>query len=310
VRFKWIDQHRHQERWPAAAMCQVLGVSRSGYSAWSARQSCGNCDGAVSRRQMRHQELTRQVRLTYLRSRGTYGAPRITAQLKDAGVAICVNTTAKILRECALVPQRRRRFVPRTTNSAHRHPIAPNLLNRAFVAKRPDLAWLCDISYVHTAQGWLYLATVMDLCTRRIVGWGMADHLRAQLTCSALQMAIRRRRPQPGLIHHSDRGVQYACREYQQLLRRCGLIPSMSRRGDCYDNAPAESFFATLKRELLDGERHATYPTREDAKSAIFQFIETFYNRRRLHSSLGYKSPEQFEAQLSVSTKPAPTERG
>jgi putative transposase len=298
--FSWIRQN---PSWPTSTRCQVLEVTRSGYYAWSARKATGK----PSTRGQRHRQLTEEIRVSYLRSRGAYGAPRIAAELKRHGTPVCVNTVAKILRECGLRARRRRRFVPRTTDSAHPHPVAPNLLNRSFRVGRPDAAWVGDISYIPTAEGWLYLATLMDLFSRRIVGWQMADHVRSELTCEALQMAIDRRAPAPGLICHSDRGVQYACRQYRSLLDRHGMIGSMSRRGDCYDNAPAESFFATLKGELIDA---SSYVNREQARAAVFEFIEVFYNRKRLHSALGYQSPEQFEAAHRASPKTAPTESG
>jgi transposase InsO family protein len=299
--FAWIQKNR--PLWPASMQCHVLQVTRAGYYAWSKRQESGK----PSPRRERHRDLTEQVRLSYVRSRGTYGAPRIAAELKEQGVAVCVNTVAKLLRECGLRVRRTRRFVPRTTDSAHGQPVAPNLLDRSFAVECPDAVWVADISYIATGQGWLYLATLMDLFSRRIVGWQMADHLKSELTCDALRMAIKRRVPARGLICHSDRGVQYACREYRRLLERHGLICSMSRRGDCYDNAPAESFFATLKGELTEAER---FGTRQEAKTAIFEFIEAFYNRKRLHSALGYKSPEQFEAAYRVFQNPAPTKSG
>jgi putative transposase len=299
--FAWIQKNR--PLWPTSTQCRMLRVTRAGYYAWSRRQASGN----PSPRLRRHRLLSEQVRLSYLRSRGTYGAPRIAAQLKQQGIAVCINTVAKILREYGLRVKRRKRFVPRTTNSAHGQPVAPNRLDRSFAAQRPNVIWVADISYIATDEGWLYLATLMDLFSRRIVGWQMADHLKSELTCDALHMAIKRRAPAQGLICHSDRGVQYASRDYRRLLDRHGLICSMSRRGDCYDNAPAESFFATLKGEL--GER-AGYRTRQAARTAIFEFIEVFYNKKRLHSALGYKSPEQFEAAYRVFQNPAPTKSG
>lgn len=244
-------------------------------------------------------------------------APRIAADLLSRGTKVCVNTVAKILRECGLSAKpRRRRFVPRTTDSDHRHGNAPNRLQRCFTVDRINRVWAGDISYIRTEEGWLYLATLMDLFSRRIVGWATHHQITSELTCCALQMAIDQRLhgraapppppPAPGLICHSDRGRQYACRAYQQLLLNHGLLCSMSRRGDCYDNAPSESFFATLKGEL----EADSYPTRAQAKTAIFEFIEVFYNRNRLHSALGQMSPEQFEAAQPHSPKPAPAQRG
>jgi putative transposase len=301
MKFRWIDEHRRD--WPVSRLCRTLRVTRSGYYAWSVRGR----RAIASSRQTRHRRLSEQVRLSYLRTRGAYGAPRIAADLNKRGTKVCLNTVAGILRENGLKAKTRRRFVPRTTDSHHPHPVAPNLLNRRFEVQRANAVWVGDISYIRTGEGWMYLATVMDLFSRRIVGWRMADHARAELTCDCLQMAIERRGPRPGLICHSDRGVQYACRSYRKLLQRHGMVCSMSGRGDCYDNAPAESFFATLKGELLQMNQYAT---RRQARADVFQFIEVFYNRKRLHSTLGYKSPEQFEAEHSAVPKPAPTDCG
>ena len=303
MRFAFIDRHGKGNRWPRSAACAVLSVSRSGYYAWSSRQSSDR----DSPRQMRHQQLIEQVRLSFLRWRQRYGAPRIAADLNSRGTKVCVNTVAKILRECGLSAKpRRRRFVPRTTDSNHGYGIAPDRLRRCFTIDRINRVWAGDISYIRTAEGWLYLATLMDLFSWRIVGWAMYRQINSELTCAALRMAIDARRPAPGLICHSDRGRQYACRAYQQLLLEHGLLSSMSRRGDCYDNAPSESFFATLKGELeIDN-----YKTRAQAKTAIFEFIEVFYNRKRLHSALGHVSPEQFEAAQRHSPKPAPAQSG
>ena len=190
---------------------------------------------------------------------------------------------------------RHRRFKVRTTDAAHDHPVAPNLLGRQFQRQGLDEAWVSDITYVPTGEGWLYVATVMDLFSRRIVGWATADHLRAELAAEALEKAIETRRPQAGLLHHSDRGVQYACGDYRAALAGHGLSCSMSRSGDCYDNAAMESLFKTFKVELVYQERFAT---RKEADEAIYPYIELFYNRQRLHSSLGYRSPVEFEAQL------------
>ena len=300
--FAWIRDNPH---WPVGVMCDVLQVARSGYYAFGLR-----ADNS-SPRQQRHGELSEQIRLSYLRSRGAYGAPRIAAELVRSGTRVCVNTVAKILQECGLKARKKRRFVPRTTDSTHDHPVAPNLLNRSFKVAEPDKLWVGDISYIPTAEeGFLYLATLMDCFSRRIVGWAMSQQLTAgELTCVALQMAIARRKPKAGLICHSDRGVQYACRQYRSVLAKHGLIASMSRKGDCYDNAPAESLFATLKSEVIDVHGFLTC---EQAKAALFEFIEVIYNRKRLHSALGYTSPEQFEAdhQRRVFQKQAPTESG
>src|SRR3712207_4662642 len=202
-------------------------------------------------------------------SRGTYGSRRVRAELRAQGVRVGRNRVARLMREGGLVVTRRRR-APRTTDSRHGHPVAPNLLGRRFTADRPDAVRLADISYVATGEGWLYLAAIKDMATREIVGWSMADHLLAELTCDALVMAIQRRQPPAGLIHHSDRGVQYACTEYQAILARHGLLCSMSRRGNCYDNAPMESFFGSLKNELV---HRTSFPTRDAARQALSSTI-------------------------------------
>jgi len=303
MRFAFIEDQKKLDEWPTGTACHELEVSRSGYYAWSSRQLES---AEASPRQQRHQELTEQVRLSFLRGHGRYGAPRITRDLRQRGSPVCLNTVAKILRECGLSAKPKRRYVPRTTDSNHGYRIAPNRLKREFNVRRMNCVWAGDISYIHTDEGWLFLATLMDLFSRKIVGWAMNKRITSELTCSALSMAIAARKPGPGLICHSDRGSQYACGAYQKLLMKHGLLCSMSRRGDCYDNAPCESFFATLKGEL-DVE---SYKTRSKAETEIFQFIEVFYNRKRLHSALGYKSPEQFEAEHSAVPKPAPAQPG
>ena len=209
------------------------------------------------------------------------------------GVRADRKTIAKIMRERQIRSKVARKFRPRTTDSDHAFHPASNVLDRRFAADDLNSVWLCDITYIPTAEGFVYLAGVLDLCSRRIVGWSMAEHLRVELVKDALAMATTRRRPSPGLIHHSDRGVQYCCGAYREQLKAWGMIPSMSRTGDCYDNAPAESFWATLKNELMGGRAFAT---RAQARAAIFEYIEVFYNRERIHSSLGYVSPEAFEA--------------
>ena len=197
------------------------------------------------------------------------------------------------MREMGLAARQGRRRTPRTTDSRHALPVAPNLLGRRFAAERPDAVWLADISYLPTGEGWLYLAAVEDMATREIVGWSMADHLRAGLCVDALVMALQRCRPPRGLIHHSDRGVQYASTPYRDVLERHGIEQSMSRRGNCLDNAPMESFFASLKKERL---HHARFRTREEARAAVFEYVEIFYNRQRLHSAVGYRTPAEARA--------------
>jgi transposase InsO family protein len=273
--------HDHVADFPVQVMCELLGVSRGGYYAWAGR--------AESARAADDRTLAAEIRAAYEASRGRYGSPRVHAELRARGRRIGRKRVARLMRGMGLAARRRRRF-RRTTDSRHAFPIAPNLLERNFTAEAPDRVWLADLTYIWTAQGWLYLAAVLDLYTRRVVGWAMADHLRHELTLAALDMAIVRQRPAPGLVHHADRGVQYAAHGYRARLRRHGMVCSMSRKGDCWDNAPMESFFATLKGELVEA---AEYDTRDEARADLFQYIEGFYNRRRLHSGLGYLTPEQ-----------------
>ena len=200
------------------------------------------------------------------------------------------------MRQREIRARTKRKFVPTTTDSRHDRPVAANVLDRQFTAELPDQKWAVDITYVPTLQGWLYLACVIDLCSRKIVGWSMADHIQTELVSDALKMAIARRNPSSGLLHHSDRGVQYASEDYQHLLSSCGMRASMSGKGDCWDNAAMESFWGTLKTELV---HHEHYATRAEARQSIFEYIEVFYNRKRLHSALGYQSPEAFEASLN-----------
>jgi putative transposase len=269
-------------------MCEVLQVSRSGYYAW--------VDRAPSARRLRQEQLIGQIRQAHEHSDGTYGSPRVHAELVGQEVEVCVNTVAKLMKQARIRSVMHRQFVVRTTDSRHDLPIAPNLLEREFQADLPDRKWCCDITYIPTAEGFLYLAGVMDLCSRRIVGWAMGDHLRTELCLDAIGMAIQSRRPGAQLIYHSDRGVQYASVDYGRLLQSHNIQVSMSRAGDCYDNAAMESFWGTLKTELV---YHRDYQTREQARQSIFTYIECWYNRRRRHSAIGYKSPEQFEASLN-----------
>ena len=289
MRFAFVKDNR--SRYPVAVLCDVLSVSRSGFYAWARRSESG--------RSRRRAELVEHVRAAHAQSRRTYGSPRVTQALKASGVQACENTVAKVMREQQIRSKVVRRFRVRTTDSAHAHPVADNLLERDFAAAAPNVKWAADITYVPTGEGWLYLAAVIDLCSRRVVGWAMADHLRATLCTEALEMALSRRNPPAAdrtRVPHSDRGVQYACGAYRTMLEEHGIACSMSGKGDCYDNAVAESFFKTLKAELV---YHEHYRTRAEAMASIFEYIECWYNRKRLHSSLGYKSPEQYEASLN-----------
>ncbi len=283
MKFAFI--HDHLEEYPVTLCCRVLRVSRSGYYAW--------CKRPASIRQHRRETLAEQIGQVHQANRGVYGSPRVHQVLQAAGEQVCENTVAKIMREQGLRAKGKRRFVPRTTDSAHGKPVAANVLDRQFTADAPNRRWVADITYIPTREDWLYLAGVLDLYSRKIVGWSMADHLGWELVADALDMGLWRRQPPKGLLHHSDRGVQYACDNYQGLLARHGITVSMSGVGNCYDNAAMESFWATLKTELV---HHEQYATRDDARRSIFEYIEAFYNRKRIHSSLGYVSPEVFEA--------------
>lgn len=280
MKFTFI--RNHAEEFPIRRMCRILEVSRSGYYAWLKRPE--------SRRSQEDRRLKVQIRTLFRKNHKRYGSPRIYQALRR-GESIGKNRVARLMREDGLIARSRRKFKA-TTDSNHRHPVAPNLLNRQFDASAPDAVWLGDITYIPTSEGWLYLAVLMDLASRRIVGWSMSDRIKSELTLQALDSAIRRRRPRRGLIHHTDRGSQYACGDYQQALAAHGIRCSMSRRGNCWDNAPMESFFRSLKVELVFGRR---FETRASARQEIFDYIEAYYNQKRLHSSLGYLSPAEFE---------------
>lgn len=281
MRFEFINAEK--ANYPVRVMCRVLQVSRSGYYA--------HIDRAPSHRHSEDAKLKPHIQAAHTKSRGTYGRLRVVKELVQQGLEVGKHRVARLMREIGLrdVPQRRFR---KTTNSQHDKPVAPNVLARRFEAERPNQFWTTDITYIRTWEGWLYLAVVLDLFSRRVVGWGMRSHLRTELALEALYMALGRRVPGAGLLHHSDRGVQYAAESYQDVLDDHGIICSMSRRGDCWDNAVTESFFGTLKTELV--YRHP-WPTRRHAKNAIADYIEAFYNPYRLHSALDYLSPMEFE---------------
>jgi transposase InsO family protein len=264
-------------------MCQILVVSTSGYYAWRKRP--------VSEREMANQKLVIKIKEVHNQSDRNYGAPRVSQALRAQGYSYNHKRIERLMRLNGIRAKQSKRYKV-TTDSNHRHPVAPNLLNRNFKAERPNEKWVSDITYIPTAEGWLYLAGVMDLYSRKIVGWAMAKRMTSALVCNAFKMAVAHRQPDHGLLHHSDRGSQYAGQPYQDLLKQYQCQISMSRTGNCWDNAPMESFFATLKNELV---HHQSYQTRAQAKSHIFAYIEGFYNRVRLHSTLDYRSPEQFE---------------
>jgi transposase InsO family protein len=279
-----IAQYRPE--YPLHLMCRVLDMSPAGFYAWRDRPPSAH-QGEDTRLRVTIAALHRQ-------SHQTYGSPRILRDLRAAGERVAQKRVARLLREQGLVGTPPRRFQV-TTDSRHAHPIAPNHLARQFQVAPPNRVWATDVTYVATWAGWLYLAVVLDLGSRRVVGWALSPRLDRHLVLTALDRALARRRPPPGLLHHSDRGSVYASADYQVRLQAAGCRPSMSRRGDCWDNAVVESFFATLKRELLARHR---WPTREGATHAIAEYIEGWYNVRRRHSSLGYLSPAAYEARL------------
>jgi len=270
--------------YPVRLLCRTLLVSTSGFYAW--------CRRGPSRRAQEDAALKVGIRAAHAASGKTYGSPRVHEDLKADGEQVGRKRVARLMQEEGLEGQRKRRFRV-TTDSRHSHPVATNELNRNFTASGPNKVWVTDITYIWTREGWIYLAAILDLFSRRVVGWSMDTHLDRMLALDALGMALRTRRPEAGLIHHSDRGVQYASAEYQGRLRERGIVCSMSRKGDCWDNAVAESFFSTLKAELV---HQNDYVSRGQARASVFDYIEAFYNGRRRHSALGYVSPVEHES--------------
>jgi transposase InsO family protein len=285
MRFAFIG--RHAGEFSVVWMCQVLDVSLSGYYAWLRRPE--------SRRSRDDRRLLIEIRAIHRQSRRTYGSPRIYRELRERKLRCGRHRVARLMRQDGLEGTYRRKFRV-TTNSEHKWPVAPNRLERRFEVATPDTVWAGDITYIRTREGWLYLAVLLDLYSRRIVGWAMSSRLTRRLPQAALQMAIGRRRPGAAVLHHSDRGSQYASKDYRDALSEAGFEVSMSHRGDCYDNAPVESFFATLKKELVAGE---VFYSRSQAHREIVDYIEGFYNCWRRHSSLGYLSPVAFEEQAA-----------
>jgi putative transposase len=264
-------------------MCRVLGVSRSGYYLWLKRKP--------SRRELDNRQLDAQIREIYANSKGRYGSPKITKDLNDRGRKVSKNRVARRMRAAGLRSKIRRKYRV-TTDSRHNLPVAPNLLEREFTAQSPDRVWVSDITYLNTRSGWLYLTVIIDLFSRMVVGWALSSSLSHEMVVTALKRAFRRRRPVKGLIFHSDRGIQYACADFRKELAEHEFVQSMSRKGDCWDNAVAESFFAILKTELVYHER---YEDHQDALHSIFEYIEVFYNRQRRHSTLDYLCPAEYE---------------
>lgn len=281
MKFAFIDAEK--SHFPIDFMCEQLGVSRSGFYAFRSREpSARALDEAV---------LVEEIKAAHEESRGTYGSPRVKAQLERQGRRTSRKRVARLMNKHGLVGRTPRRS-RRTTDSNHAFPVAENVLGRAFETDAPNKVWVTDITYISTREGWLYLSAILDVYSRKVVGWAMSENIDRKLCLEALTMAYQARRPEPGLIHHSDRGSQYASHDYRQQLEAYEMVCSMSRKGDCWDNAVAESFWSTLKEELVE---RTVFLTREAAKRAIFEFIEVFYNRRRLHSSLGYRAPSEFE---------------
>lgn len=280
----------YRGEFPLRLMCRVLDVAPSGYYAWRRRPTCAHA--------IADERLLLHVRATHADSDGSYGAPRVHRDLRTAGIRVGKKRVARLMQTDGLVGTPGRPRAPHTTDSSHAYPIAPNRLARRFdvTGLAVNQVWVSDLTYVPTREGWAYLAVVLDLASRRVVGWAVGDSLAAELALDAVQMALEARQPAPGLVHHSDRGVQYACTAYRELLAAHGVEVSMSRRGNCWDNAVAESFFATLERELID---RCDWRTRDDAARAIFDYIAAWYNTRRLHSTLDYQSPATYERHLA-----------
>ena len=286
MRYRVIQEH--DRRYPIRLMCRALAVSAAGYYAWRVRPESAR---SVSDRTTRS-----AIRVIHRDSRETYGSPRIWDALVKQGHRIGEHRVARLMRQDGI----RAKTVTKwraTTQSNHQWPVAAHTLNRQFTGAAPNRVWAGDITYVWTLEGWLYLAVLLDLYSRRVVGWAMSQRITVELTEQALTMALAKRAPMAGLLHHSDRGSQYAATSYQRVLAAYGLLPSMSRKGNCWDNACVESFFGTLKRELVDQRR---YVTRAEARQDIFEYIEVFYNRQRRHSTLGYHSPAEYEARAAV----------
>jgi putative transposase len=281
VRYRFIEGHRLE--WPVRLTCEVLDVSPGGYYRWRRRPP--------GPREERRAILAAEIHAIHGEVKARYGSPRIHAELVARGHACCVNTVAKLMRRHGIAARTRRKF-RRTTDSNHGRPVAENILDRGFEPESADRAWTADITYIPTREGWLYLAAVEDLHSRRIVGWSMSERIDSRLVVDALEMATSHRLPGAGLVAHSDRGSRYASEHYRRALAEHGIVCSMSRRGNCWDNAPMESFFATLKKELVHDE---DYATRAEARASLFEYIEVFYNRVRRHSALGYKSPIEYE---------------
>lgn len=292
MKYKFIEEHRSV--FSVEKMCQIFEVSRSAFYDWLKRPE--------SKRKKDDRKLVKEIKRIHKESYETYGIRRVQAQLNEDGFQCGRNRVARLMRDNAIHSCLRRKYKA-TTNSNHRYPVAPNLVDQEFTATCPNELWFGDITYIPTDEGWLYLAAIEDTFHKKIVGWSMDKTMTRTLTISALEQAIGRHIPEEGLIFHSDRGVQYAAYDYQTALKENGIIQSMSRKGNCYDNACMESFFSTLKKDLIYRRK---FKTRLEAKIAIVEYIETFYNSKRLHSSLGYKSPQKYEEKYYQQTAALP----
>ncbi|ARJ50364.1 hypothetical protein B5P37_10160 [Staphylococcus lutrae] len=268
-------------------MCKVLGVSKSGYYDWKKRPA--------SSQQKRRDRLKKEIYKVYIGSQKRYGSPKITKELMKEGIKVSQRTVTRLMKEMGIRSITKKKYKA-TTDSKHNLPIYPNLLNQRFKVEKPGVVWVSDITYIYTREGWVYLATVMDLFSRRIIGWSMSNRMTKDLVISALERAFTAQKPTAGLIHHSDRGSQYASIEYQNILRENEIITSMSRKGNCYDNACIESFHSIIKKELI---HHCNFQTRNEAMFSIIEYIVTFYNSKRIHSTLNYLSPLEFEKMFS-----------
>ncbi len=290
MRYAFIEQNRGS--YPVQGLCAALQVSDSGFARWQR--------GEGPQRWLSDRQLLAHIREVHEETKAAYGSPRIYQELKGRGIPVSQGRVERLMRENGLRGRHKRRFKA-TTDSKHSLPVAPNRLDQNFETERPDQVWTADITYIATGEGWLYLAIVLDLYTRQIVGWAMRERMTKELVIDALRMAWFRRRPLPGLIHHSDRGSQYCSHEFQKQLADYGMLASMSRKGNCWDNAPSESFFNSLKNERVHGSR---YETRDEARADLFDYVEVFYNRSRRHSALGGQSPAAvYEAWLKTQSE-------
>jgi len=281
VKYAWIKEHSHE--FPVSVMCKVLELGTSGFYDWQDRKP--------SRQQQRREQIAQAAARSYCESQRIYGYRKVYEDLREENIVCCKETVRRVMRQMGLYSRVKRKFVV-TTDSNHNLPVADNLLGRDFIAAKPNQKWVADITYIPTKEGWLYLAGVMDLFSRRIVGWSMSDRIDTALVVSSLDMALMHRRPGCGLLHHSDRGSQYASDAFVEMLDDHKIVCSMSGKGDCWDNACMESFFGSLKTEWIHGKK---YQTRESAKKDVFKYIEVFYNHKRRHAALGYLSPAAYE---------------